>query len=114
MYDVQSAWVYMLRCRDGSYYVGSHRGSDVEARVSMHRQGMGGDYTSARLPVELVWCEAFQFITDAIAAERRIKGWSRAKKEAMMRGDWDELPSLSRRRGGKPKPKSETEVRADK
>ncbi len=68
----------------------------------MHRQGLGGDYTAARLPVELVWCEAFQFITDAIAAERRIKGWSRAKKEAMIRGDWDALPALSRRRGGKP------------
>jgi putative endonuclease len=64
--------------------------------------------------VELVWCEAFQFITDAIAAERRIKGWSRAKKEAMMRGDWDMLPVLSRRRGGKPPLENEPEVRAIK
>lgn len=103
MYDLHSAWVYMLRCRDGSYYVGSHRGQDVETRVAQHHDGRGGEYTSSRLPVELVWCEAFQFIADAIAAERRIKGWSRAKKEAMMRGDWDALPSLSRRRGGKPK-----------
>ncbi|WP_172262801.1 GIY-YIG nuclease family protein [Caulobacter sp. RHG1] len=112
MHDLQSAWVYMLRCRDGSYYVGSHRGPDVAARVSMHQQGFGGEYTSARLPVELVWCEAFQFITDAIAAERRIKGWSRAKKEAMIRGEWDKLPALSRRRAGKPLLQNEPEVRA--
>lgn len=112
MYDLQSAWVYVLRCRDGSYYVGSHRGAEVETRVSQHQEGHGGAYTADRLPVELVWCEAFQFITGAIAAERRIKGWSRAKKEAMMRGEWDKLPSLSRRRGGKPKPLNETEVRA--
>jgi putative endonuclease len=83
--------------------VGSHRGPEVENRVCQHQLGHGGAYTATRLPVELVWCEALQFITDAIAAERRIKGWSRAKKEAMMRGEWDKLPSLSRRRGGKPK-----------
>lgn len=81
-------------------------------RVSSHQQGHGGEYTSARLPVALVWCEAFQFITDAIAVERQIKGWSRAKKEAMMRGEWDKLPSLSRRRGGKPAEDNEPEVRA--
>ena len=75
----------------------------MQARASQHQQGEGGDYTADHLPVALVWCEAFQFITDAIAAERQIKGWSRAKKEAMMRGDWNGLTALSRRRGGKPK-----------
>jgi putative endonuclease len=103
MYDLQSAWMYVFRSSNGPYYVGSHRGPDAQARVSQHQQGHGGDYTASHLPVTLVWCEAFQFITDAIAAERQIKGWSRAKKEAMMRGDWNALAALSRRRGGKPK-----------
>ncbi|WP_082585043.1 GIY-YIG nuclease family protein [Caulobacter sp. Root655] len=111
MYDLHGAWVYMLQCRDGSYYVGSHRGPDVQVRVAQHQEGRGGEYTAARLPVTLVWCEPFQYIIDAIDTERRIKGWSRAKKEAMIRGDWDALPSLSRRRGGKPKQQEQT-VRA--
>jgi putative endonuclease len=99
----------MLRGRDGSHDVGSHHGPDVETRVAQHQDGRGGDYPPTRLPVELVLCEPFQFITDAIAAERRIKDWSRAKKEAMMRGDWNALPNLSRRRGGKPKQQENTD-----
>jgi putative endonuclease len=80
-------------------------------RVAQHQEGRGGVYTATRLPVTLVWCEPFQYIIDAIDTERRIKGWSRAKKEAMMRGEWDALPSLSRRRGGKSKQQEQT-VRA--
>lgn len=93
-----SAWVYMLKCADGSYYVGSHRGGDVQTRVGQHQAGEGGDYTQRRRPVTLIWCEEFQRITDAIAFERRIKGWSRAKKEALVAGDWSEVSALSRRR----------------
>ena len=92
-----SAWVYMLKCADGSYYVGSQRGEDVQTRVGQHQAGEGGDYTVRRRPVTLVWCEEFQRITDAIAFERRIKGWSRAKKEALIAGDWAEVSALSRR-----------------
>jgi hypothetical protein len=51
----------------------------------------------------LVWSEYFDRITDGIAAERQIKGWSRAKKEALMCSDWDKVSDLSRRRGGRPK-----------
>jgi putative endonuclease len=61
-------------------------------------------YTSLRRPVELVWSEYFDRITDAIAAERQIKGWGRAKKQALMEGDWDSIRRLARRRAGKPKP----------
>jgi putative endonuclease len=57
-------------------------------------------YTYARRPVVLVWSEYFDRTTDAIAAERKLKGWSRAKKEALIRGDWADIRQLSRRRGG--------------
>ncbi|MDO8902242.1 MAG: GIY-YIG nuclease family protein [Phenylobacterium sp.] len=93
----------MLRCADGSYYVGSHRGEDVQTRVSQHQAGEGGDYTQRRRPVTLVWCEEFQRITDAIAFERKVKGWSRAKKEALASGDWTTVSALSRRRSGQPR-----------
>ena len=91
------AYVYLLRCRDGSYYVGSAR-TTLEARVAEHNAGMLGGFTSSRRPVELVWHQEFQRITDAIAAERRLKGWSRAKKEALIRGDIDLLKTLAKRR----------------
>jgi putative endonuclease len=90
-------WVYMLRCRDGSYYVGSTR--DLEERLDLHRRGFGAQYTRHRLPVELVWCEALDSIADAFAMEKRIQGWSRAKREALIRGDWEEISRLAHVRG---------------
>lgn len=93
------AHVYMLRCADGSYYVGSAR-RGLEGRVSEHNHGAFDGYTSKRLPVLLVWAEHFLDITDAIAVERQIKGWSRAKKEALIRGDYGSL-RLPAKRGGK-------------
>jgi putative endonuclease len=80
--------------------------NDLERRLSEHQTGAYGGYTSTRRPVELVWSEAFERATDAIAAERQIKGWSRAKKEALIRGDWKALQQLSRRKTRKPKPSS--------
>ncbi len=68
------AFVYMLRCADGSYYVGSAAGDDLSKRVAEHRSGAYPGYTYSRRPVELVWSEHFERITDAIAMERRIKG----------------------------------------
>ena len=98
-----NAWVYILKCADGSFYVGSHRGGQIETRVNEHNAGFGGDYTRRRLPVTLVWCESFEMITDAIAAERQIKGWGRAKKQALIDGDWKRLSDFARRRGGRSK-----------
>ena len=100
------AFVYMLRCADGTFYVGSARGDDLEKRVMEHETGAYPGYTYTRRPVRLVWSEHFQQITDAVAAERKIKGWSRAKKEALIRGDWDEIKLLAKRRAGKPKTSS--------
>jgi putative endonuclease len=87
----------MLRCSDGSYYVGSAR-LGLERRLSEHNSGVYSGYTSRRLPVELVWSEHFLNITDAIAAERQVKGWSRSKKEALVRGDYGEIRKLAKRR----------------
>lgn len=91
------AWLYILKCADGSYYTGTTR-ADLDKRVAEHQAGTFEGYTSTRLPVVLVYSEFFERITDAIAAERRIKGWSRAKKEALIRGDFAGLQSASRRR----------------
>ena len=91
------AHVYILRCSDGRYYVGSTR-DELEQRVNDHNAGRYGGFTEGRRPVELVFSQEFDRITDAISAERQIKGWSRAKKEALMRGDMAELVRLSRSR----------------
>ena len=98
------AFVYMLRCADGSYYVGSATGDDLTRRIAEHQSGAYPGYTWSRRPVQLVWSEYFERITDAIAAERKIKGWSRAKKEALVKGDWASVQQLSRRRAGRAKP----------
>ena len=91
------AYLYILRCSDRSYYTGSTR-ADLEQRVARHDAGAFGGYTATRRPVTLVFSQWFDRITDAIAAERQLKGWSRAKKEALIRGDFEQLPALSRRR----------------
>jgi putative endonuclease len=97
------AFVYMLLCRDGSYYVGSATGEDLEPRIAQHQSGAFSGYTFTGRPVNLAWSEYFPRITDAIAVERQIKGWSRAKNEALINNDWDSIVSLSKRRGGKPR-----------
>src|SRR5690606_11243959 len=78
--------VYILQCSDGSYYVGSTR--NLAARLHQHQQGSGAEYTKRRRPVELIWSYAFDSVVDAFAAEKRVQGWSRAKREALMRGDF--------------------------
>jgi len=92
-----SCWVYILECADGSYYVGSFRGADPEIRVGEHNDGRYADaWTARRLPVTLACAGEFQRITDAIDFEHRIKKWRRAKKEAVIRGEWAALPGLAR------------------
>ncbi len=89
-----AAWAYILRCADGSYYTGCT--TDIDQRLGEHQAGVHESYTASRLPVEMVWADEFQTIHDAIDAERQIKGWSRAKKEALIRRDYDALPGLSK------------------
>jgi putative endonuclease len=97
MSDEPGAYVYMLRCADGSHYVGSAR-RGLDQRVGEHNAGVYGGYTSTRRPVTLAWAQHFPNITDAIAVERQIKGWTRAKKEALIRGDYSGIKNLARRR----------------
>jgi predicted GIY-YIG superfamily endonuclease len=83
-------------CADGSYYVGTTR-SSLERRFAEHQDGSFGGYTARRRPARLVYSQQFRRITDAIEAERELKKWRREKKEALIRGDWELLPALSRR-----------------
>jgi tRNA/rRNA methyltransferase len=85
----------MLRCADGSFYIGHT--DELARRISQHQAGELPGYTSSRLPVSLVWSEDFPSREEALAAERRIKGWSRAKKQALIRDDWDAVKSLARK-----------------
>ena len=89
-------WVYILRCSDGSYYTGHT--DNLEKRIAEHEAGEADAYTTARRPVTLVFSEEFSSCGEALACERQIKGWSRKKKEAMMRGDWAEVSRLARGR----------------
>jgi predicted GIY-YIG superfamily endonuclease len=97
------AWLYILLCADGSYYTGTTR-ADLDIRIAQHNAGHFGGYTAKRLPVNLVFSQPFQRITDAIAAERQVKGWSRAKKQALIAGNFDLLSELSRRKTPFPSP----------
>src|ERR1700737_1313156 len=95
------AWLYILRCSDGSYYVGTTRDS-LESRIAQHNAGAFQGYTASRRPVELIFSQWFDRITDAIENERKLKKWSRAKKEAFIRGDYAALHRLSARRSPHP------------
>jgi putative endonuclease len=99
---MSGAWVYILKCADGSYYTGLTRNELPEAREQQHNQGVDSmAYTFSKRPVKLVHAEYFELVTSAIEAERQIKGWSRSKKDALIKGDWNSLQMLSKRDGGK-------------
>ncbi|NEW98718.1 GIY-YIG nuclease family protein [Rhodopseudomonas sp. BR0G17] len=93
----EGAFLYIVQCADSSLYIGMTRGS-LDMRIAQHNDGTFEGYTSTRRPVVLVYSEWFERITDAIACERKLKKWSRAKKEALIRGDMDALRTLSKRR----------------
>ena len=88
-----SAILYMLRCSDGSYYVGTTRDS-LEKRVHEHQTGAYDGYTAHRRPMKLVFQQGFERIEEAVSAERQVKGWRRDKKEALIQGDYPALPLL--------------------
>jgi putative endonuclease len=76
------AWVYMLRCVDGSLYTGWT--VDVAARLSRHREGVASRYTASRLPVELAWAREMPDRRSARREEARIKQLPRARKLALV------------------------------
>lgn len=91
-------WVYILKCKDGSFYTGSHRGTDVFTRVAEHQSGKNpNSYTYKRRPVELVYTEEYSNYAEGARREHPIKGWSRKKKLALINGNNNTLPELSKR-----------------
>lgn len=90
------AWMYILKCADGSYYVGSTKNLDL--RLSQHQSGKGLRYTAGRLPVELVYGEEYDRIIDAYAREKQVQNWSRAKSEALINRNLEALPSLAKKK----------------
>ncbi len=93
-------WVYILKCADGSYYTGHTE--NLEIRIAQYKAGECAGYTATRLPVEFVWSQEFNSREQALSAERQIKGWSRKKKEARMRGDWAEASCLAQSKPAHP------------
>ncbi len=93
-----SFWAYMLHCNAGRFYAGHT--DDLEKRISQHETGAMRGFTRNYLPVTLVWCQEFATRDEAKAAEKQIKGWSRAKKLALIRSDWEEISRLSMSRTG--------------
>ncbi len=80
-----SYYVYILKCSDETYYVGMTQYPDM--RLLEHNSG-ASTYTSARLPIELVFQQSFTTKETAARAERKIKHWSRIKKEKLISGEW--------------------------
>ncbi len=89
-----TAYLYILECADGSYYTGST--TNLEYRIKTHQIGLGGRWTSSRLPVNVVFTQDFPHMALAFGAERQVKGWSRTKKEALIASRFDLLPALAR------------------
>ena len=93
-----SFWAYMLHCNAGRLYVGQT--DDLETRIAQHENGTTPGFTRAYLPVKLVWSQEFSTRYEALTAERRIKGWSRAKKLALIREDWPQISRLAKSKTG--------------
>jgi putative endonuclease len=89
-----SFWAYMLHCRGGSFYTGHTE--NLEVRIAQHETGRVPGFTANLRPVKLVWSQEFSTRVEALEAERRIKGWSRAKKLALIRDDWLEISRLAK------------------
>ena len=87
------AYLYILECADGSFYTGSTK--DLPCRLWQHQNGLGANYTKKRLPVNLVYAEEFERVDDAFYREQQVQGWSRAKKIALMQGNWDRVRILA-------------------
>ena len=105
-------FVYMLECADGSYYTGLT--TSLEKRLAEHEAGIDPyAYTYSRQPVKLIWSQVFATEHEAFTAERQLKGWSRAKKQALSKGDWDAIHQIvksERKRRERSKEKSPTKT----
>jgi predicted GIY-YIG superfamily endonuclease len=96
--------VYILRCVDDAFYTGHTE--DLVRRLGEHAEGTIAGFTSSRRPVELVFSQEFPTRAEALAAERRIKGWARDKKQALITGNWELLSRLASVRGSRASPRA--------
>ena len=94
---MKSYFVYILKCSDGSYYTGIT--NDLDRRVAEHNEGNDTNaFVYKRRPVKLVWYTSYGDVRNAIALEKKLKGWNKRKKEALIRGDFNALPNLSKKK----------------
>ncbi len=92
---MSKGYMYILECSDGSYYTGSTK--DLIRRLDQHQSGEGANYTAKRLPVKLIYYEEYDRIDDAFYREKQVQGWSRRKKQALMKGDKQLLSELAKK-----------------
>jgi putative endonuclease len=85
--------MYILKCADGSYYTGSTK--NLSRRLAQHQKGEGANFTRKHLPVKLVYSEEYTRIDEAFYREKEVQGWNRAKKEALINGEYEKLPELA-------------------
>lgn len=104
-------WTYMLHCRGGYLYIGHT--DDLERRIAEHRNGHYPGFTADHQPVEYVWSDEFQTRDEAKAIERKLKGWSRAKKLALIRGDWDRISALAKKKSSPSTSSGQTELETE-
>ena len=97
-------YVYMVRCSDGSFYTGHT--DNLEQRLAAHHAGEIPGYTQTRRPVHLAFFEELPTRLDALESEQQLKGWSKAKKGALSRGDWDAIVQLAKARGSTGSPRT--------
>jgi putative endonuclease len=90
----KSGYMYILRCCDDSYYVGST--TNLKLRLKQHKERIGAKYTEKRLPVKVIYFEEFNRIEEAFYREKQVQGWSRKKKEALIKGKYKQLKKLSK------------------
>jgi predicted GIY-YIG superfamily endonuclease len=88
-------YVYMLRCFDGTFYVGHT--DNIDRRIAEHKQGIGSSYTKKKLPIELVYVELCSSRSEALVTEHKIKKWSCIKKEALIKNNWDLLKTVCKK-----------------
>jgi len=93
--DMNNFWVYILQCNDGSYYAGHT--DNLEKRINEHSKGLHNGYTATRLPMVVVFVQSFSSRVEALSSERRIKSWSKKKKEALIKSDWNKISEYARK-----------------
>jgi len=86
-------FTYILECSNGSYYTGS--AIDLDKRLEEHQSGNGANHTKKHLPVKLVYYEEYPHVSQAFYCEKQIQKWRRAKKEALINAEFNDLPILA-------------------